>query len=71
MKKIILLSIVLSSSAFALDFEAEWAKFEKDFEKLRNTPVTETQPSVEVTEEAVTKALPKREEQGKLLAIIR
>ncbi len=36
MKRVILLSLFVSSSAMALDFNTEWAKFADDFAKLKS-----------------------------------
>ncbi len=36
MKRLIVLSAFISSSAMALDFETEWAKFADDFAKLKS-----------------------------------
>jgi len=41
MKVYIMLALLVSSNAMAYDFESEWAKFEKDFAKLRTTKAIE------------------------------
>lgn len=36
MKRVIILSLLVSSNAMALDFNTEWAKFADDFAKLKS-----------------------------------
>lgn len=46
MKRMIVLSIFVSSSAMALDFNVEWAKFADDFAKFKTSKVAKVEPVV-------------------------
>lgn len=46
--RIMILSMVVSTNAMALDFDVEWAKFKDDFTRLRSS-MTSSKPEVVVT----------------------
>lgn len=44
MKKLIILSVMVSTNAFALDFDKEWSAFAKDFSRLKEVKMAKVAP---------------------------